>query len=77
MGADAFVAYYGVRDTVPADDETLDELEAGNHPYLQVPRTSGLSSWWGRLTDGSDYHVILGKPVGIFGIQGESYKSLH
>ena len=71
MGADAFVVYYGVRETVPCDEASLDALEEGGHPLLSVPRGCGLTNWWGRLTDGSEYHILLGKQVGVFGVENQ------
>ena len=76
MGADAFVVFYGVRQTVPDDDATLEALEEGDHPLLSLPLGCGLVSWWGRLTDGSDYHILLGKRIGVFGVEGQHESSL-
>ncbi|KLU03468.1 hypothetical protein RISK_004472 [Rhodopirellula islandica] len=76
MGADAFLVFYGVRETVADDDAAIEALEEGDHPLLSLPRTCGLDSWWGRLTDGSEYHILLGKRVGVFGVENQHDASI-
>lgn len=76
MGADTFIVFYGVRETVPCDEASIDALDEGDHPLLSLPRTSGLDCWTGRLTDGSDYHILLGKRIGDFGHQGQHEASI-
>lgn len=77
MGADAVVIYYGVRDTVTNDDEEqIEMLETRQHWTQQSARNARLNHWWGLLTDGSDYHILLGKEVGIFGLEGDYHKSI-
>lgn len=76
MGADGFVVYYGVRETVPDEPEFIDALEAGDHPLLKVASESGLQSWWGLWTDGEEYHVLLGRQIGLFGYEGDSHTAL-
>lgn len=77
MGADAFVVFYGVRETVPADDHSqLDQLESGSHPVLRSANAANLQTWWGRLTEGSDYHILIGRKVGVFGVENDHDSSL-
>ena len=75
MGADAFVVYYGVRLTVPLSDEKLvQQLEDEQHPWQVIGESVDLDVWWGQHTMDSDYHVFVGKRVGLFG--GECLKQL-
>ena len=77
MGADAFVVYYGTRDTVPHDDEEqIELLETRQHWTQQRARDARLNHWWGRLTDGSDYHILLGKQIGVFGVENDHETSV-
>jgi hypothetical protein len=77
MGADAFVVFYGVRETIPADDtDQLDLLESRTHPLLISARAAGLDRWWGRLTDGSDFHVLIGARIGVFGVENDQELSI-
>ncbi|QDT49852.1 hypothetical protein Pan258_39070 [Symmachiella dynata] len=72
MGSDAFVVFYGICETVTVDDDQqLEMLELETHSLIQSSKQAGLDSWWGRLTEGSDYHVFVGKQIGVFGIEGD------
>ncbi len=78
MGADAVIVFYGIREIVPPDDEELlESLDSGTHPLLIAARSVGFDSWWGHFTDGSDYHVLIGKRLGVFGVENDCAASLN
>jgi hypothetical protein len=66
MGADGFVAVYGVKFEVGE----ADAVDAFNPPWRASARRVHLQLWSGRLTDGSPHYVVVGKVVGQFGVQG-------
>ena len=71
MGADSVYFYYGVRRTIPPDDEEqLEQLEDRSHPICKLARNHKLHVTWGRLTDGADYFILIGHEIGRFGIEG-------
>lgn len=75
MGADAFVAYCGVRYILR--DEELDCMEARTDQRFRAARDVKLRTWWGRLTEGEPYHMFIGTELGIFGVQGETHRSFN
>jgi hypothetical protein len=73
MSADKVIVFYGIRLQVPRDDEVMTAaLEARTDPRLVVARAAKLDAWWGRLTDGEDYHLLTGRKIGVFGVEGQS-----
>ena len=74
MGADAFIAFYGVKIAISqTDEDTLDALEARTEPRLRNARQHGLHVYWGRLTDGGDYFLYVGHQVGLLGVENDTY----
>ena len=65
MGADRFVAIYGVK-TELSDDET----EAFESRWKVEARRVKLITWSGRLTDGGPYYVVVGALIADLGIEG-------
>ena len=58
MGADAFIAFYGVKIAISqTDEDTLNAVGARTEPRLRDARQHGLHVYWGRLTDGQDYFL--------------------
>lgn len=66
MGADRFVAIYGVKFEVGS----ADEVDSFAPPWRQAARRARLRVWSGRLTDGSPHYVVVGSLVGDFGVEG-------
>jgi hypothetical protein len=65
MGADAFYVYYGVRRTIALDDEDqIEQLEEDRHPICELTYKHKLQFTWGRLTDGADYFLLIGRELG-------------
>jgi len=77
MGADGFVAFVGVKIPVdPDDEETLDAWGEGSHPDAAAAAAAGLDVWTGRFTNGEDHYAMVGRLIGHFGLEGESYRSV-
>lgn len=71
MGANAFYVYYGVRRAIPADDEgQVEQLERHRHPVCRLARQHRLQFAFGRLTDGADFFLLIGRELGCFGVEG-------
>jgi hypothetical protein len=75
MGADAFVVFFGVRHTVPSDEE-LDRLESRKDQRLIAARKAKLKTYFGRLTDGSPHFLLIGYHVGTFGVENSAQAAL-
>ena len=65
---DNFVVYLGIRYTLPPDTD-VQPLETGSDPRLRAAKKERLKTWWGRLTDGGYYFVLIGAEVGRFGAE--------
>ena len=77
MGADAVYFYYGVRRTIPPDDEEqIGQLEDDSHPIYNFAFDHKLHVAWGCLTDGADYFLLIGHEIGCFGIEGIHEQSI-
>jgi hypothetical protein len=50
MGADGFLAYYGLRWDV-TDPEEISQLEKRSDPRIVAARDNGLKHWWGVTED--------------------------
>ena len=71
MGADSMYVYYGVRQTIPKDDEEqIAQLENDCHPVCGLTYDNTLHFTWGCLTDGADYFLLIGHELGRFGVEG-------
>jgi hypothetical protein len=74
MGADVFIAFYGVKITINrTDEDTLDALERRTEPRLRGARQHGLHVYWGRVTDGEDYFLNVGHQIGLLGVENNTY----
>lgn len=68
MGADAFVAFYGVKiELDPDDEDVLDRCGADTDPRCVTAIAAGLDTWSGRRTDGVDYFLLIGRRLGLLG----------
>jgi hypothetical protein len=75
MGADALVAFYGIRYEIQNDEESLLSLEENRDPRCLAARRAKLACYWGRPTDGEHYFLFIGTKLGSFGIQGDVARS--
>lgn len=77
MSADRVIVFYGIRLQVPGDDEcAISALESRTDPHLVAARAAKLDTWWGRLTDGEDYHLLIGRKIGVFGVDDAAEKQM-
>jgi hypothetical protein len=73
MGADAFVAFYGLHYTL-SDDEA-DAVEQQTDARVTAAKRAKLQTYFGRLTDGEPYFLLLGTRLGVFGVENECGRS--
>jgi hypothetical protein len=74
MGADAFIAFYGIKIAIiQTDEDTLDALETRSEPRLRNAQQHGLHVHWGRLTEGEDYFLYVGHQIGRLGVENDTY----
>jgi hypothetical protein len=76
MGADSVYFYFGVRRTIPHDDDQIGQLEDDSHPIYNLAFHHKLHVAWGCLTDGADYFLLIGSEIGRFGIEGIHEQSI-
>jgi hypothetical protein len=69
MGADAFIGFYGIEEVVPADSD-ITALEARSADRIVRARWAKLDTWFGRVTDGRDYFLLIGKKFADIGMEG-------
>ena len=69
MGSDAFIGFYGIEETIPADTDVT-PLENRTDDRIVRARKNKLDVWWGRVTDGRDYHLLIGKKIADLGAEG-------
>lgn len=67
MGADAFTGFYGIEEIVSADDAESFDPRADER--ISRARQKKLHFHFGRITDGRDYHLLIGKKVADLGVQ--------
>jgi hypothetical protein len=74
MGADAFIAFFGIKIAISqTDEDTRDALETRTEPRLRHARQHGLHVYWGRLTDEEDYFLYVGHQIGLWGVENDTY----
>ncbi len=70
MGADAFAAFYGIRLVIEVeDDEDLEPYEDESHDDIQRAHHVDLDTYFGRLTDGEPYFLLVGKQLAVLGVE--------
>lgn len=74
MGADAFIAFYGVRYTLT--DAEMDAVERNADERTIAARRVELQAYSGRLTDGEPPFLLVGTRLGVFGVENESHRSI-
>lgn len=74
MGADYFVGFYGIKIALSPDDEDTQEACAlGTDPRSARAIAAGLETHVGRMTDGEDYFLYIGRIVASIGLQANPY----
>lgn len=74
MGADSFVAFYGIKIALDPDNE--DELDACGEETdarCREAKRVGLESFSGRMTDGEDYFLYIGHRLAWLGLEQGQY----
>ena len=74
MGADAFIAIYGIK--IPLDPENEDEWDACGEETdsrCLAAKRVGLERHSGRMTDGEDYFLFIGHKVAWLGLEHDKH----
>jgi hypothetical protein len=74
MGADSFIAFYGIKFALDPDDEDeIDACDEGADARCVKATQAGLESFTGRMTDGEDYFLYIGRQVAWLGLEHEQH----
>lgn len=74
MGADSFIAFYGIKFALDPDDEDeIDACDEGTDARCVTATQAGLESFTGRMTDGEDYFLYIGRQVAWLGVEHEQH----
>ena len=77
MGADSFVAFFGIKLALdPEDEDTMDACGDETDPRCVAAKAAGLQVHSGRMTDGEDYFLYVGHRLGWIGLEGDRYTTL-
>ena len=75
MGADGFLAYYGLRWEVTDRDE-ISQLEKRTDPRMVAARDTGLKYWWGVTEDQERHFLLIGTELGNLGWEGDPMRTI-
>lgn len=76
MGGDSFLAFYGIKFALsPQDEAELDACGSRTDPRCIAARRVGLDSFSGRLTNGEDYFLYLGKRIAMLGLENDTHSA--
>lgn len=70
MGAEVFVAYYGLQ--FPIDEEELELFEEEAHDHQVAARKHGLNHYWGNFSAEDEYISFIGAELGLIGYENEA-----
>jgi hypothetical protein len=74
MGADSFIAFYGIKIKLDPDNEDeLDACGARTDDRCKAAERVGLESFSGRMTDGEDYFLYIGQKLAWLGVEHAPY----
>ncbi len=77
MGADSFVAFFGIKLSLdPEDEDVLDACGDETDPRCVAAKAVGLQVHSGRMTDGEDYFLYVGHRLGLIGLQHDRHTTL-
>jgi len=76
MGADRFVAFYGIHFEIPYE-EGLEIVEDESDPRMITARAAKLDTYIGRLTDGEPFFVLIGRSLGCYGHQDKFQRAFN
>jgi hypothetical protein len=73
LGADAVVVCYGLRYSIGQDaalsDADLEPFERNTDHRVVAARRVGLQSYFGKVTDGGEYFLLVGTILGPYGVE--------
>lgn len=76
MGADSFVAFYGIKfELDPDNEDELDACDTDADARCVRARRAGLETFTGRMTDGEDYFLYIGKRLAWLGIEHDQHRT--
>lgn len=74
MSAELFIVFYGLRWEIDGtDNEHVLALEERKDPRQLAGRQHKLDFWWGQTAEDGRFYLLLGRQVGPFGAEGESF----
>jgi hypothetical protein len=74
MGADHFLGFYGIKIALdPNNEEEQEACGLGTDPRCIRALAAGLQTHTGRMTDGEDYFLYIGRRLTSIGLQAESH----
>jgi len=74
MGADSFIAFYGIKfDLDPDDEDELDACGSDADPRCVQAKRAGLETFTGRMTEGEDYFLYIGRRLAWLGVEHEQH----
>jgi hypothetical protein len=74
LGADAFIAFYGLRYVLSNSER--DAVEQQTDERVVAARRAKLQAHFGRITDGEPHFLLIGTRLGVFGVENESSRSV-
>ena len=74
MGADSFVAFYGIKFALDPDNEDeLDACDTDADARCIWAKRAGLETFTGRMTEGEDYFLYIGRRLAWLGIEHDQH----
>jgi len=74
MGADSFIAFFGVR--FDLSEEELESCEAMEDTRIRRARKAKLDYCFDRATDGEKYFLYVGRSMAALGVEAGVYETL-
>ncbi|MGM9480054.1 hypothetical protein ACS5PN_02570 [Roseateles sp. NT4] len=76
MGADSFIAFYGVKfELDPDNEDELDACDTDADPRCVQAKRAGLETFTGRMTEGEDYFLYVGRRLAWLGIEHDPHQA--
>ena len=74
MGADSFLAFYGIKVALDPDNEYEQEAcGLGSDPRCVRAKSAGLQTHTGRMTAGEDHFLYIGRKLAIIGAEADPH----
>jgi hypothetical protein len=76
MGADSFIAFYGIKiELDPDNEDELDACDMQTDPRCREAKLVGLDTFSGRMTEGEDYFLYIGKRLARLGLENSQHSA--